>query len=120
MIVVAKTEIIEKVIDDNEYAREMYLMLVNSGYEEDIEKLCYYEITGQRAANLYFLTQGNPSLTHQTIMFIESGLVSLKQIHKNLDSRKPKPIIDRVINDDESYSDFFNKQFEKHWKIKKR
>lgn len=113
-------EVIEKLTDNVEEARDIYLLLVSSEYKADIEKMCYYEIVGKRAVQLYNLTKGNINLVHQSIKFIESGLIPLKRIHKNLDSRNAKPLINRTINENESYDEFFKKQIEECWKTKKR
>lgn len=115
-----KFEVLEKLVDNVEDARDIYLLLVSSEYEEDIEKMCYYEITGERAVKLYNLTKGDINLVHQSIKFIESGLIPLKRIHKNLDSRNSKPLINRIIREDESYEEFFKKQIEECWQTKKR
>ena len=113
-------EVIEKLVDGVEDARDIYLLLVSSEYKDDIEKMCYYEITGNRAVKLYNVTKGDIDLVHQSIKFIESGLVPLVKIHKSLDSKVAKPIINRTIKEEESYADFFKKQIEECWKTKKR
>ena len=115
-----KFEVIEKLVDGIEEARDIHLLLVSSEYKEDIEKMCYYDITGDRAVKLYNLTKGDVNLVHQSIKFIESGLIPLKKIHKNLDSKNAKPLINRSIKKDESYEEFFKKQIEECWKTKKR
>lgn len=113
-------EILENVIKDKEEAREICILLMNSNYEEDIEKMCFYDIKEKRATNLYFLCNGDAELIHQTIQFIASGKVELKAIHKNLDSKKPKPIINRKKRENESYFEFYNEQIKECWTRKKR
>ena len=106
-------DIVEKVIDNNTDAKETYLLLTQTGFEEDIEALYYLGITGVRAGNLYFLTKGDVELMHQTIKFISSKTVPLEVIHKNLDLENPRQIINRKIK--ESYADFFKQQKKECW-----
>lgn len=113
-------EILENVIKEKEEAKDICILLINSNYEEDVEKMCFYNITGKRAANLYFLCNGDAELIHQSIQFITSGKVELKNIHRNLDSKNPKPIINRKINKNESYKEFYEKQVKECWSRKKR
>ena len=75
-----KFEVLEKLVDNVEDARDIYLLLVSSEYEEDIEKMCYYEITGERAVKLYNLTKGDINLVHQSIKFIESVLAKIQTV----------------------------------------
>ena len=113
-------EILEKVIDDNDDARNICLILMLHNYDDDIEELCFFGITGKRAANLYYLTKGDPDLLHQSIKFIASEEISLTAIHKRLDSPKPRPLIERKIRPNETYSEFFEEQIEKCWTVNKK
>ena len=117
-MVVTET-ILKKVIGDNDGARELCLLLMLGEYSDDIEELCFYGITEKRAANLYYVTNGDMDLVHQSIKFISSEIISLSAIHKRLDADEPQPIINRKIKPKEEYYEFFESQVNECWETKK-
>lgn len=109
--------ILNKVIGDNDGARNLCLLLMLGGYENDIEELCFYRIREKRAENLYNICNGDLELIHLSIQFISRENVSLNAIHKRLDMDEPMPLINRKIRNDESYSEFFDEQLNECWPI---
>ena len=107
--------VLEKVIDGNEDAKEICLLLRLVNKEENIAKLSELDIIGKRAANLYYLSEGDPELVDLSLQFIESGIVPLKDIHKRLDSASRKPIVNRKKENDETLEEYLQAQAKECW-----